>query len=64
MISAESREPNIGFFTRGGVAMGANKNTQQGQPQVQPTAKKKSPLDVQKEKEFFLDVQPQFDDAN
>ena len=42
----------------------ANQNTQNGKPQVQIVAQKKAPLDVQKEKEIFLDVRPEFVDAN
>ena len=44
--------------------MGANQNTQQGQPQVRPVTQKKAPLDVQQEKEVFLEVRQDFADAN
>ena len=56
MISVEPRQPNLVVVTRGGVAMGADQNTLQGQPQVRPATQKKAPLDVQQEKEVFLEV--------
>ena len=64
MLSAKLREPNIVVFTREGVAIGAYQNTHYGQPQVRSVAQKKDPLDVHKEKEVFLDMQPKFVDAN
>ena len=56
MISAEPREPYNVVATRGGVATGADHNTQHGKPQVRPTARKKTSLDVQQEKEVLLMV--------
>ena len=44
--------------------MGVDQNTQQGQPQVRPTAQKKDPIDVQQEKELFLNVRPELVDTN
>ena len=64
MTSVEPRKPKIDFITRGGVATREDQNTHHGQLHVQPAAQKKAPLDVQKEKEVFLDVQPEFVDAN
>ena len=65
MISTNKlREPYINIITRGGVATGAYQNTQPGQMQVRPAAQNKSPLDVQKEKEVFLDARPKFVDTN
>ena len=64
MIYVKLREPHIVVVTRGGAATGADHNTQQGQPQVRPTTQKKAPLYVQKEKEVFLDVRPEFVDTN
>ena len=58
MIFVEPRKPNVVVITRGGVATRLDQNTQQGQQQVRLVARKKSPLDIQKEKEFFLYVRP------
>ena len=58
MISSEPREAHIVVVIRGGIVIGADQNTQQGQPQVRPVAQKKALLDVQKEKEVFLEVWP------
>ena len=44
--------------------MRAYQNTQHGQPQVWQAPQKKAPLDVDKENEVFLDMQPWFFDTN
>ena len=64
MIYAELKEPHIAVVTRGCDVKGVDQNTQQEQSQVRPVSQKKTLLDVQKEKEFFLDVRPQFVDVN
>ena len=64
MIFVEPRKPHIVVVTIVGAATGANQNTQQGKLQVRPMAQKKELLDVQQEKEVFLEVQPKFVDAN
>ena len=56
MISAEPRQPNLAIVTRGGVATGVDQNTPQGHLQVRAATQNKAPLDVQQEKELFLEV--------
>ena len=56
MIYIEPRQPNLAVVTRGGAVIGADQNTLQGHPQVRHTAQKKAPLDVQQEKEVFLEA--------
>ena len=62
MIAAEPREPRIVVVTRGGVATKANQDIPQEKPQVRHVAQKKVPFDVQKLKQGFLDVLPEFVD--
>ena len=64
MIYAKMREPNIVVVTRGGVVTGEYQNTQHGQLQVRTATQKKVSLDVQKEKEAFLDVRLEFVKTN
>ena len=56
MIYAEMIGLNISIVTRGGAAKGAYHNTQHGQRQMHLAEQKKSPIDIQKPKEIFLDV--------
>ena len=56
MISIEPRQPKLDVVTRGGATIGADQNTPQGHPHVRPAAQKKALLDVQQEKEFFLEA--------
>ena len=60
MISSEPRQPNLVVVTGGGPATRADQNTQQGHLQVRPTTQKKASLDVQQEKEVFLEEQQDF----
>ena len=64
MIYVELRQPNLVVVTRGGDAVGVDQNTLQGQPQVWPEAQKKALLDVQQEKEVFLEAWQHFVDIN
>ena len=64
MIVAEPQEPNVVVVMRGG----ADQTTQtdsvtHAQPQVRPAAKKKVQIDVQEQKRIFMDVCPEFVDA-
>ena len=64
MISSKPRQPNLAIVTRGGVATRAYQNTLQGHPQVQHATQKKALLDVQQEKEVFLEARQEFFDTN
>ena len=57
MIYVKPRQPKLVVVTRVGVATSADQNTPQGHLQVRPAAQNKGPLDVQQEKEVFLEVQ-------
>ena len=68
MIVTEPWEPNAVVVTRGGATTGADQATQTDpvmhvQPQVRPAAKKKAPIDIQEQKCIFMDVCPEFNDA-
>ena len=55
MIYVDPREENIVVVIRGGDASVADQNAQHDQPQVRSEAENKVSLNVQKEKELFLD---------
>ena len=56
MISSEPGQPILVVVTRGGAATRVDQNTPQGHMQVRPATQKKASLNVQQEKEFFMDV--------
>ena len=65
MIVGEPREINVAMVTRGGATIGADQamkieHVAHGKPQVQPSMKKKAPLDIQEQKSIFMDVCPDF----
>ena len=63
MIAIDPREPNFTFVTRGGAMTGVYHNVQPELLQLRTMAQKKASFDVQKKKQAFLDVRPEFADA-
>ena len=64
MIFVEPRQPNLTIVTRGEDAIGVDQNTPQGHLEVQLVVQKKAPLDVQQEKEVFLEDRKDFINTN
>ena len=64
MIVTEPTEPSVTVVTWGGVVTGADQNVsqEQMQPHVQPMVQKKVSFDIQKHKQVFMDMWPEFVD--